>query len=107
MEDISSVETIELPIIGMNVFRDEEAAADIEIFKQAPDMQAKRIAYIKDYKKNRNQEPVRRALKNLYDRTKEPEKDFVVPIMQAVEARATLQEICDVMREACDFSIPQ
>jgi methylmalonyl-CoA mutase N-terminal domain/subunit len=101
------METAELPIIGMNVFRDEEEAADIEIFKQAPDMQAKRIAYIKDYKKNRDQEPVRRALKNLYDRTKEPEKDFVVPIMQAVEARATLQEICDVMREACDFSIPQ
>ncbi len=101
------METAELPIIGMNVFRDEEAAADIEIFKQAPDMQAKRIAYIKHYKKNRDQEPVKRALKNLYDRTKEPEKDFVVPIMQAVEARATLQEICDVMREACDFSIPQ
>lgn len=101
------METAELPIIGMNVFRDEEAAADIEIFKQAPDMQAKRIAYIRDYKKNRDQEPVRRALKDLYGRTKEPEKDFVVPIMQAVEARATLQEICDVMREACDFSIPQ
>jgi methylmalonyl-CoA mutase N-terminal domain/subunit len=102
------IETAELPIVGLNLFRDEEGAAEIDIFKQAPDMQMKRIEYSKNYKKNRNQEPVRRALKNLYDRVrKEPHKDLVVPILEAVEARATLQEICDAMREASEFSIPQ
>jgi methylmalonyl-CoA mutase N-terminal domain/subunit len=101
------METGDLPIVGVNLFRDEEAAAEIDIFKQAPDMQAKRIEYTKSYKKRRGQEPVRRTLKHLYERVrKEPEKDLVVPILEAVEARATLQEICDVMREACDFSIP-
>jgi methylmalonyl-CoA mutase N-terminal domain/subunit len=102
------METGELPIVGVNLFRDEEAAAEIDIFKQAPDMQAKRIEYTKSYKKHRDQEPVRRTLKHLYEKVrKEPEKDLVVPILEAVEARATLQEICDVMREATDFSIPQ
>ena len=36
----------------MNLFRDEETAAEIEIFKQAPDMQAKRIEYARNYKKH-------------------------------------------------------
>jgi methylmalonyl-CoA mutase N-terminal domain/subunit len=101
------IETVELPIVGMNLFRDEETSAEIDIFKQAPDMQAKRIAYVKQYKQHRNQKPVRRTLKAIHDRVKNhAEEDLVVPIMQAVEARATLQEICDVMREATNFSIP-
>jgi methylmalonyl-CoA mutase N-terminal domain/subunit len=102
------IETSELPIVGMNLFRGGETAAEIDIFKQKPDMQAKRIGYAMKYKKNRNQEPVRRALKNLYDRVrKESDKDLIVPILESVEARATLQEICDTMREASDFTIPQ
>lgn len=103
-----AIETVDLPIVGMNLFRDDKAAAEIDIFKQAPDMQAKRIEYVKNYKKNRHQEPVRRSLRDLYNRVqKHPDKDIVLPMMEAVEARATLQEICDVMREASGFSIPQ
>ncbi|MGD0919434.1 MAG: methylmalonyl-CoA mutase family protein [Thermodesulfobacteriota bacterium] len=102
------IEISELPIVGMNLFRSDETAAEIDIFKQKPDMQAKRIEYVMKYKKNRDQEPIRRALKNLSDRVrKESDKDLIVPIMESVEARATLQEICDVMREASNFTIPQ
>jgi methylmalonyl-CoA mutase N-terminal domain/subunit len=64
------METAELPIVGLNLFRDEDAAADIDIFKQAPDMQAKRIEYVQDYKKNRDQAPVGRTLKSLSDRVR-------------------------------------
>lgn len=92
----------------MNLFRDNEAAAKIEIFKQAPDMQAKRIEYTKNYKKSGDRTAVRRALKNLYEKTKkQPEKDLVAPILEAVESRATLQEVYDAMREATGFSIPE
>jgi methylmalonyl-CoA mutase N-terminal domain/subunit len=102
------IETAELPIMGLNLFRGDETAAEIDIFKQKPDMQAKRIEYVMKYKKNRSQEPVRRSLKNLYDRVrKETDKDLILPIMESVEARATLQEICDVMREASHFTTPQ
>jgi methylmalonyl-CoA mutase N-terminal domain/subunit len=102
------IESAELPIIGMNVFRDEEEVAEIEIFKQAPDMQAKRIEYVINYKKNPDRGPVRKALNDLAERVKKhPDKDLVVPILEAVEAKATLQEISDAMREAVGFSIPQ
>jgi methylmalonyl-CoA mutase N-terminal domain/subunit len=37
---------------------------------------------------------------------KKPEANLFEPIMQAVEARATLQEIIDAMREAMGFEIP-
>lgn len=101
------METAELPIVGLNLFRDSEAAFEIEIFKQAPDMQAKRIEYTRNYKKSRGREPVRRTLGALHERVrKQPEKDLAAPIMEAVEARATLQEICDVMRDATGFEIP-
>jgi methylmalonyl-CoA mutase N-terminal domain/subunit len=104
----NQIETSELPIVGMNLFKSDEKASNIDIFKQKPDMQAKRIEYTKKYKKNRNHELVRRALKNLYDRVrKEPHKDLVAPILEAIEARSTLQEICDAMREASGFTIPQ
>jgi methylmalonyl-CoA mutase N-terminal domain/subunit len=37
---------------------------------------------------------------------KKPEVNLLDPIMQAVKARATLQEIIDAMREAMGFEIP-
>jgi methylmalonyl-CoA mutase N-terminal domain/subunit len=101
------MESAELPIIGMNLFRDEETAPDIEIFRQAPDMQAKRIEYARSYKIRGDRESARIALKNLYERTRShADEDLVVPMLEAVEARATLQEVCDAMREATGFSIP-
>ncbi|HUJ69893.1 MAG TPA: methylmalonyl-CoA mutase family protein, partial [Syntrophorhabdales bacterium] len=102
------MESGELPIVGMNLFRDEETAADIEIFRQAPDMQAKRIEYVQNYKKNGNRDTARKALKNLYERTRSHAgEDLVAPMLEAVEARATLQEVCDAMREAVGFSMPE
>ena len=102
------METGELPILGMNLFREEDTAPDIDIFKQAPDMQAKRIEYALEYKKDHDHGPVRHALDNLRERVlKHPDEDLVAPILEAVEERATLQEVCDAMREATNFSIPR
>ena len=71
-------------------------------------MQAKRIEYVRNYKKTGNREQAYKALKDLYGRTKNhADEDLVLPMLEAVEARATLQEVCDVMREAVGFSMPQ
>jgi methylmalonyl-CoA mutase N-terminal domain/subunit len=71
-------------------------------------MQAKRIEYVRQYKRNRNQEPVRKALDFLYETVRHrQEASLMEPVMDAVIARATLQEICDAMRAACDFKIPE
>ena len=102
------IENGEQPMVGVNIFREEDEEVKINIFRHASDMQAKRIEYIQDYKEKRDQEPVQRSLQHLSDLVrKKPEANLFEPIMQAVETRATLQEIIDAMREAVSFSIPR
>lgn len=102
------IESGDLTVVGVNKFVDEEDDVNINIFRHAEDMQAKRIEYVQNYKKTRDQEPVKRSLQKLYDLTKnKPETNMFEPIMEAVKAKATLQEICDAMRQACNFEIPR
>jgi methylmalonyl-CoA mutase N-terminal domain/subunit len=101
------IESREQTVIGVNMFRDEDEEVKINIFKHSEDMQAKRIEYIQRYRGKRSQEPVKRALDRLCNRVRQkPETSLMEPIMEAVEARATLQEICDAMRQAVNFVIP-
>lgn len=101
------IENNQLTVVGVNRFEEEEEVK-INIFRHAEDMQAKRIEYVREYKKNRDQEPVKRALQKIYDLTKnKPEVNMFEPIMEAVKAKATMQEICDAMRQACNFEIPR
>ena len=102
------MENGEQSIVGVNIFSEEGQGTEIDIFEQAPDMQAKRIEYIRQYKKKREQGPVRKALENLNEIVwHQPERSLMEPIMDAVVARATLQEICDAMRTTVDFKIPE
>jgi methylmalonyl-CoA mutase N-terminal domain/subunit len=99
--------TGEHPVVGVNIFQEENEEVKINIFRQASDMQVKRIRYAQDYKRNRDQDPVKRALEKIYDLVKRrPEVNLFQPIMEAVEAKATIQEICDAMRQAANFVIP-
>ena len=95
------------PVVGVNIFQEEDEEVKIDIFRHSSDMQAKRIQYVQDYRKNRDQHSVQKALDKIYNLTrKKPEVNFMEAIMEAVDARATIQEICDAMRRATDFSIP-
>ena len=60
-----AIENAEQTIVGVNKFQEEDEEIKINIFRHAEDMQAKRIEYVRDYKKNRNQEPVKKALQNI------------------------------------------
>lgn len=94
--------------MGVNKFVDEDDDVKINIFRHAEDMQAKRIEWVRNYKKNRNQEPVKRTLDKIYNLTKnKPETNMFEAIMDAVKAKATMQEICDAMRQASDFEMPK
>jgi methylmalonyl-CoA mutase N-terminal domain/subunit len=102
-----AIATGEHPMVGVNIFQEEDEEVKINIFRQATDMQVKRIRYAQEYKRNRDQEPVKRALEKIYDLVKRrPEVNLFQPIMEAVEAKATIQEICDAMRQASNFVIP-
>ncbi len=96
----------ELIQIGVNMEREEDEEVKIDIFRQASDMQEKRIRYIREYKGSRNREWVQRALKNLYDQVKKnPNNNLFQVILETVDHQATLGEISDTLREAYDFKV--
>lgn len=96
----------ELIQIGVNMEREEDEEVKINIFRQASDMQAKRIRYVKEYKASRNGDRVKRALETLCHRVKKDPKGNVLPtILETVEQKATLGEISDALREAYDFKV--
>jgi len=79
-----AIETGEQSIVGVNIFSRRGRIRKSDIFQQAPDMQAKRIEYVRQYKKNRNQEPVRKALDFLYDTVRHrPEAVLMEPVTEA------------------------
>jgi len=95
------------PIVGVNLFRDERDLTKINIFRHNEEWQQQRIQEIIEYKKNRHQEPVQRALEALESTVrKRPEENCIEAIMKAVENRATLGEIMDTIRRAIDFKRP-
>ncbi len=101
------IENAEQPLVGVNIFKEDDEEVKINIFRQTSDMQAKRIQYIQEYRQNRDQEPVKKTLGELCDLVrKKPDENLFEPIMKSVEAGATIQEISDAFRATLDFKIP-
>ena len=92
--------------VGVNMEREEDEEVKINIFRQASDMQEKRIRYIKAYKQSRNGGQVKRALQNLYRQVKEnPHGNLFPTIIETVYQKATIGEISDTLRQAYDFTV--
>jgi methylmalonyl-CoA mutase N-terminal domain/subunit len=98
------LETGERIVVGVNAFQEKEEATKINIFRLPSDMPARRIEYVRNYRKNRDQPKVKRALDVLLHEAKSGANLFV-PVLEAVEAGATLGEIADKMRKAENFEI--
>jgi methylmalonyl-CoA mutase N-terminal domain/subunit len=98
------IETGEQIVVGVNAFREEGEEANIKIFRLSSSMQAERREYIINYRKNRDQEKVNKALATLLQKGKAGINLFV-PIQEALEAKATLGEISDTLRKAENFEI--
>jgi methylmalonyl-CoA mutase N-terminal domain/subunit len=100
------LETGEQIQVGVNMERDEDEEVKINIFRQASDMQEKRIQYIGEYKESRNKDQARRALENLYHQVKKnSNSNLFQTILEAVDQKATLGEISNTLREAYDFKV--
>ncbi|MDP3017110.1 MAG: methylmalonyl-CoA mutase family protein, partial [Deltaproteobacteria bacterium] len=92
--------------VGVNMERDEDEEVKINIFRQASDMQEKRIRYLREFKESRNGDQVKRALENLYRQVKHhPNSNFFQTILETVDQEATLGEISGTLREAFDFKV--
>jgi len=100
------LETGEQIQVGVNMEREEDEEVKINIFRQASDMQEKRIRYIRTYKPSRNEDQVKKVLDKLYGHVKNnPDGNFFSAILEAVDQKATLGEMSDTLRQAYDFTV--
>ncbi|MFQ5711248.1 MAG: methylmalonyl-CoA mutase [Candidatus Geothermarchaeales archaeon] len=84
-------------LVGVNEYTEREEPK-IEIFKVNPKEEERRIEIIKKLKRERNDEKVEKALKNLRKALNKGE-NTVDPLLRAIKAHSTLGEICDIFRE--------
>lgn len=107
-KNAKELEDREVLSVGVNIFREEDEETKLNIFRHSREMQLERIKYIKEYKKNRDQEKVNKLLDNIYQKAMAKERtNLFIPIMEAVEGKATLQEITDTLRRAEGFQMPK
>jgi len=105
-EYANKLESGEQLSVGVNIFREEDEEININIFRPSEDMQKKRIEYIHNFKRKRNQKRTEKSLRQLYTETRQfPDSNCLPLIIQAVENEATMGEISETLREAYDFKV--
>jgi len=92
----------EYPIVAQNIFRSEESPEIRPFYRSKEDMIERHLKKLKKLKKERNNQKVERALNNLKRTAEKPagnKNNLMPPIIDAVQAYATVGEICTVLRE--------
>jgi len=90
------VESGERVIVGVNRFADDAPAA-APPFRPDPRVERARSKFLASWRAQRSAAPVKKALARL-DRAARGSENLVPPILEALQARATLGEVCDAMR---------
>ncbi len=85
-------------IVGVNKFtiRDEPPGDILKVNPKLQDVQIQKLAKIKN---ERNNEIVRNKLSKLRNAAKDPDKNLMPLILDAVKEYASLGEICNILRE--------
>ena len=83
-------------VVGVNRFAHEENAG-IEVLQVDPELEQQQIARVRSVRSSRDSTAWRSALEGV-DRAARDGSNLVPPIIQAVEARATVGEISDALR---------
>ncbi|MFX1399577.1 MAG: methylmalonyl-CoA mutase [Promethearchaeota archaeon] len=92
-------------VIGVNSFKTEEKS-EIKAFKCDIDVEKKSIIELSELKKTRNNKLIQEKLEELKKIAQSP--DNIMPIIiDLVKEYATIQEICDVLREVYGKYKPQ
>jgi len=109
-----SIENQEEFVVGVNCFTGEneievninrvmEATYNPERMKTA---EARQKAQLAEMKRGRNQKAVTTALADLREKAKDEKVNLMPSIYECVESEATLQEICDVLRDVLGEAQP-
>ncbi len=83
-------------LVGVNKYVTDHLPVDI--LKIDPDVERKQIARLHEVKQTRDNREVERSLEELH-RAAEGQENLMSPIIECVRGYATIQEICDVLRE--------
>jgi methylmalonyl-CoA mutase N-terminal domain/subunit len=92
------VENKESIIVGVNEFINKEEKI-YKIFRTDPKVEEIQRKRIEEVKRNRDNQKVKEALEEVRRAFLDPRINIVYPILKAVKAYATLQEIMDIGRE--------
>lgn len=92
-----NIENKKKKIVGVNIFQTEDRIK-IETFQVDPTIANKKIRDLKQLKKERNNFLVEETL-NMLRESIDAKQNIMPSIIDAVKSYATLQEICDVLRE--------
>ncbi len=92
------IESARRKIVGVNAYVHEEKAKARELLKVSPELEKKQVERLKRFKKDRAEGQVERTLNDLGAAAKQPRENTFPHILTAVEAGATLGEVCGVLR---------
>jgi methylmalonyl-CoA mutase N-terminal domain/subunit len=85
-------------LVGVNEYVEEAGEIDVEILKIDPNTEREQVTRLKEFKENRDQEAVAKRLQDLRE-VAEGTGNLLYPLKDALRDRATLGEVCNVMRE--------
>lgn len=104
IKKVKEMESGERIIVGVNAFTSEEQHK-VEVFEnREEEWRETRTRYLRKFKEKRDQAKVSQRLREITRRVKSGE--YLIPaVIEAIDAQATLGEVCDEMREAADFKL--
>jgi methylmalonyl-CoA mutase N-terminal domain/subunit len=105
LEYEKELESGETKIVGVNCYQMDEETHQVPHFRLEPGLGEKRAAKVRDLKKRRDNQKVAGALERLR-RVTEAGDNVMPATIQAVNAYATVEEICDVWRDIYGVWIP-
>ena len=104
-EHMDRVESGDQPVVAVNCFRDEEEAEPkMEFFAYEKEMPEARMRYVRDYRARR-QAPALQAALDALRRATAAGENVMPPVLAAVEAGATIGEVCRTFGEAIGHTV--
>jgi len=85
-------------VVGVNCYQEKESNEKLQILKVDPANEQQQVSALKEFRSKRNMDSVLSCLDKIRD-TARGDGELVPPILEAVEAQATLGEISDALRD--------
>ena len=104
--NMAAIESGEQPVVGVNTFvAEDQAAPEMALFQLGREVIAERVRYVQGYRAGREGKAVAAALEAL-ERATAGGENVMPRVIRAVEAGATLGEVCEAFREAVGYRVP-